>query len=524
MTNISPRQIRWIVTGLMLGMLLGALDQTIVSTAMPHVIAELKGFNLYSWVFTIYMLTSTTAVPIFGKLADLFGRRLVYLIGMGLFLVGSALCGLSHDMTQLIVFRAIQGIGAGALMPIAMTIIGDIFPPDRRGKMQGLFGAVFGLSSVIGPAVGGFIVDHLAWQWIFYINLPFGVLAALVISMALKESKGTEKKKIDWGGAATLTGAIVSFLLAIEMGGSSQGDGGGMKHYAWDSPQILGLFAASAALLLIFLWIESKVKEPIIPLKLFSIRTISVSSIVGFLMGMGMFGAITYIPLFSQGVIGTSASNSGYILTPLMLSLIASSIIGGRLITRLSYRVIVVSSLAIMAVGYLFMSQMTVNTSSLELILYMIIVGLGMGALMPVLTIASQSSVGHELRGVATSTTQFTRSIGGTVGVAIMGVFMTNKLTSGIGAIRSDYSSIPDAQFAQLANPQALLQPEVRTSIPANLLHSLQSILNDSITSVFVIGVIVILIALVSGFFYGKLKMPKSVKGSVPIKSEPEMM
>lgn len=522
MTTICPKQIRWIVTGLMLGLLLGSLDQTIVSTAMPHVIAELNGFSLYSWVFTIYMLTSTTAVPIFGKLADLFGRRLVYLIGMGLFLIGSALCGLSQDMTQLIIFRAIQGIGAGALMPIAMTIIGDIFPPDRRGKMQGIFGAVFGLSSVIGPAVGGFIVDHLAWQWIFYINLPFGIFAAIILSIALKESKSAEKKSIDWGGASTLTGAVVAFLLAIEMGGSGSSEGG-MKHYAWSSPQIIGLFSTSLILILLFLWIESKVKEPIIPLKLFSVRAISVSSIVGFMMGMGMFGAITYIPLFSQAVIGTSASNSGYILTPLMLSLILSSIIGGRLITKVSYRSIVLTSMTVMTIGYVLMSQMNIHTSSFELIFYMIIVGIGMGALMPVLTIAAQSAVGHDLRGVATSTTQFTRSIGGTVGVAIMGVMMSSRMTSGITGIQNEFKDIPVDQLSQLANPQALLQPEVKGQIPAKLLEALQNILSEAVTSVFVIGIVVILIGLISSIFYGKLRMPKREEGKTPVKAELDM-
>lgn len=519
---MTPKQIRWIVIGLMLGMLLGALDQTIVSTAMPRVITELHGFSLYSWVFTIYMLTSTTAVPIFGKLADLLGRRFVYLMGMGLFLLGSALCGLSQDMTQLIIFRAIQGIGAGALMPIAMTIIGDIFPPERRGKMQGIFGAVFGLSSVVGPAVGGFIVDHLAWQWIFYINLPFGIVAAIILALTLKESKGTDKKVIDWGGAATLTGAIVAFLLGIEMGGSGSSEGS-MKHYAWDSPQIIGLFSIALVLLLAFLWIESKVKEPIIPLQLFKLRSISVTSIVGFLMGMGMFGAITYIPLFSQAVIGTSASNSGYILTPLMLSLIASSIVGGRLIIKYSYRSIVLVSMAIMSVGYYLMSQMTVETSSLELIIYMIIIGLGMGSLMPLLTIAAQSAVGHDMRGVATSTTQFTRSIGGTVGVAIMGVLMTNQMTKGIEDIVSKYKQIPAQQLKLFANPQALLQPEVKAKMPVTLLHDLQHILNNAITSVFVVGLIIVLLGLLASFFFGKLRMPKKDNGEAAIKIEPEI-
>ncbi|WP_168122563.1 MDR family MFS transporter [Paenibacillus sp. HB172176] len=535
MTTLGSKQIRWITTGLMLGMLLSALDQTIVATAMPHVIAELDGFSLYSWVFTIYMLTTTTAMPIFGKLADLFGRRKIYLTGMGLFLLGSALCGLSQDMTQLIIYRAIQGIGAGALMPIAMTIIGDIYPPDRRGKMQGLFGAVFGLSSVLGPALGGFIVDNTAWQWIFYINLPLGILASIVIAIAMKESKSDEKKSIDWGGAIVLTGAVVMFLLGIEMGGEG-GSEGGITHYPWDSPQILGLFGGALVLLLLFLMIESRAKEPIIPLKLFKSREISVSSVVGFLMGMGMFGAITYIPLFSQAVIGTSASKSGYILTPLMLSLIASSIIGGQLITRLSYRTIVVTSMAIMTVGYFLLSQMTVNTSSFELILYMIVVGLGLGALMPVLTIAAQSAVGHELRGVATSTTQFTRSIGGTVGVAIMGVIMSSRMTGGINDIKGDFSDIPAEKLEAFANPQALLQPEVKEQIPVDLLHVLQKILNDSVTSVFFIGIAVVVLGLVAALFYGKLRMPKrsettdgeaagdGANSKPPLKAEPEMM
>jgi EmrB/QacA subfamily drug resistance transporter len=509
----TPRQIKWIVTGLMLGLLLSSLDQTIVSTAMPTVISDLHGLSLYSWVFSIYMLTSTAAVPIFGKLADLYGRRMIYLIGMGFFLAGSALCGLSHNMTELIIFRAIQGIGAGALMPIAMTIIGDIFPPDRRGKMQGIFGAVFGLSSVLGPAVGGFLVDNVNWQWIFYVNLPFGILGAVVLGTVLKESKGTEKKSIDWGGAIVLTGAVVTLLLALVLGGGNENDPG--THYPWGSFQIIGLFAASVVLIGLFIFIESRAKEPIIPLYLFKNRAITVSSLVGFFMGIGMFGAITYIPLFVQGVIGSSATQAGYILTPLMLSLIASSIIGGRIITKVSYRVIIVVSMLIMTIGFLLMSQMTLDTPNSTVVIYMIITGLGMGALMPVLTIAVQSAVSREQRGVATSSSQFFRSIGATLGVSVMGALMTNKMNAGLSDLGKSLPNIPAETISKFANPQMLLNTEARASMPPALLEGVRGVLAHSVTLVFASGVIFVLIGLVAGLFMGKERLKKTEEGTV---------
>lgn len=523
-TTLTPKQIRWIVTGLMLGLLLASLDQTIVSTAMPTVIADLHGLSLYSWVFSIYMLTSTTSVPIFGKLADLYGRRLIYLVGMGFFLVGSALCGISHNMTELIVFRAIQGIGAGALMPIAMTIIGDIFPPDRRGKMQGIFGAVFGLSSVVGPAIGGFIVDKFAWQWIFFINLPFGIAGAVVLGTVLKESKSSEKKSVDWGGALVLTGAIVTLLLALVLGGGTENAAG--THYPWGSPQIIGLFSASAVLIALFLMIESRAKEPIIPLYLFKKRVISVSSIVGFFMGIGMFGAITYIPLFVQGVIGSSATEAGYILTPLMLSLIVSSIIGGRIISKVTYRAIILTSMSIMTSGFLLMSQMDINTANSTVVLYMIITGLGMGALMPVLTIAVQSAVSRENRGVATSSSQFFRSIGATLGVSIMGALMTNRMNAGIQDLGNVLPDIPRDTLARFANPQLLLNAEARTSMPPDLLDGIRVVLANSITLVFASGVIFVIIGLIAGVFMGRerLKKTEEDKAGEGLKAEPEMI
>jgi EmrB/QacA subfamily drug resistance transporter len=510
----TPKQVKWIVTGLMLGLLLSSLDQTIVSTAMPTVIADLNGMALYSWVFSIYMLTSTASVPIFGKLADLYGRRMIYLIGMGFFLVGSALCGLSENMTELIIFRAIQGIGAGALMPVAMTIIGDIFPPDRRGKMQGIFGAVFGLSSVLGPAVGGFLVDSLNWHWIFYVNLPFGILGAIVLGTVLKESKGTEKKSIDWGGALVLTGAVVTLLLALVLGGGNESDPG--THYPWGSAQIISLFAASAMLIALFIFIEARVKEPIMPLYLFKIRAITVSSIVGFFMGIGMFGAITYIPLYVQGVIGESASKAGYILTPLMLSLILSSIIGGRIISKISYRTIIVVSMLIMTLGFTLLSQMTMDTTNSTVVFYMIITGLGMGPLMPVLTIAVQSAVSRDQRGVATSSSQFFRSIGATLGVSVMGALMTNKMNAGMQELGNHLTNIPAEMLSQFANPQLLLNAEARASMPPALLDGVRGVLADSITLVFASGVIFVVIGLIAGLFMGKERLEKTEDSVLP--------
>jgi EmrB/QacA subfamily drug resistance transporter len=509
--SVTPSQLRWIVGGLMLGMLLSSLDQTIVSTAMPTVIRDLNGLNLYSWVFSIYMLTSTTGVPIFGKLADLYGRRLIYLVGMGLFVVGSALCGLSQNMTELIVFRAIQGIGAGALMPVTMTIIGDIFPPDRRGKMQGLFGAIFGLSSVIGPAVGGFLTDNISWHWIFYVNLPFGILSAIVLAFALKESKGTEKRPIDWGGAITLSGSIIALLLALVLGGG--GEGQEAAHYAWSSPQIIGLFAACAVLLAVFLWIESKAKEPILPLHLFKLRTISVTNIIGFLMGIGMFGAISYIPLFVQGVIGASSSNSGYILTPLMLSMIVTSIFAGRIVTKVPFRNILVVSLAIMGIVFYLLSQMDIHTSNGTIVLYMILMGIGMGPLMPTLTIAVQSSVGREMRGVATSSSQFFRSIGGTMGVSILGAVMTNKMTSGMQDIAAQLKGVPADMLGKLANPQALLSPELRKAMPPDMLSAIQSVLANAIDLVFFTGLFFMAAGVLFAFLLGKARANTSEAG-----------
>lgn len=501
----EPKKVAWIIVGLMLGMLLGALDQTIISTAMPTVIRDLGGIAMYSWVFSIYMLTSTTSMPIFGKLADLYGRKRIYLVGISVFVIGSALCGLATNMTELIIYRGLQGIGAGALMPIAMTIIGDIMPVEKRGKMQGLFGGVMALSSIIGPAIGGFIVEHLNWSWIFYVNLPFGIAAMVIIGSALKESRTNEKRSIDWLGALTLSGAIVSGLLGLVLGGDPEA--AGSLHYAWGSPQIIGLFSACAILLGLFLWVETKAKEPMIPLHLFKNKVISVTSMIAVLMSVGMFGAITYIPLFVQGVIGVSPSIAGYILTPLLLSVVASAIIGGRMSSKVSYRSLIGTGMVLIGIGFTFMSTMDAGTSKLLIILYMIVAGLGMGLIMPTLNIAVQGEVGATSRGIVTSLVQFFRSIGATVGVSIMGVMMTNRMAEGLSGMGEKFSQIPAEQLGKFANPQVLLDANARAKLPVDILTELQKVFVHGLSGIFLAGSLIVFAGVIITFFLGKARM-----------------
>lgn len=493
-----------ITLGLLLGLFLSSLDQTIVSTAMPTVIKELGGFSLYSWVFTVYMLASTASMPIYGKLGDLLGRKRMYSIGIILFLVGSLLCGFAGSITSLIIFRGIQGLGAGALMPISMTIVADIYPPDKRGKFMGLFGAVFALSSIIGPTLGGWMAEHWDWGWIFYINIPIGIPALLLVTVAMKESRSSVRQPIDWLGAITLIITIVSILLGLVLGGPSQESG---ATYAWSSPQIIGLFSCGAVFLALFLWIETRAKEPILPLHLFKIRTIAFGNMVGFFMSAGLFGAIVYIPLFVQGVIGTSSSMTGYILTPLMLSVIVTSIVGGRLMNRISYRAILVPSMALMTIGFILLSQITVDTTKFQIIGMMIISGLGMGAVYPTIGTAAQSAVDSAMIGVATSSSQFFRSIGGTIGVSVLGSLLSLRMKSGLTGLYKEMKAIPAEQLQNLANPQALLDSSVRAALTPELLSGLRNVFSHSLGHVFLGGLIFVVIGLMASLLMGNARL-----------------
>jgi EmrB/QacA subfamily drug resistance transporter len=486
----------WITTGLLLGLILSSLEQTIVATAMPSVMKELGGLSHYSWVFSVYMLASTTSMPIYGKLADLFGRRAMFVTGMLLFLTGSACCGFAGTMTELIVFRGIQGLGAGALMPIAFTIIADIYPPEKIGKFQGLFGTVFAVSSILGPALGGAIAEHADWGWIFWLNLPLGIPSLVIVFLTLRESKRREKRSIDWLGAITLSGTIVSLLLALEPEGTR------------------GLFGVSAVLLLLFLWVETKAKDPIVPLQLFRIRAIAFGNIAGFFVSAGLFSSIAYIPLFFQGVIGVSPSVAGYILTPLMLSTVITSNIGGRLMSKASYRAILVPSLVLMAAGLFGLSQMTVEAGKWKIILSLIVTGLGMGAIYPVLGTAAARAVDAGSRGAATASSQFFRSIGGTIGVSVLGSLLLHRMTSGATKLGAITGALSAEQLHRMTDPKLLLDTEARASLPPEVVTGLQHVFTDALSSVFTAGLIFVGIALLASVMLGNTRLVQaSVKG-----------
>lgn len=497
-----------VLVGLMLGMLISTLDQTIMATAMPTVARELGGLSLYSWVFSIYMLTSTTSMPIFGKLADLYGRKRVYVSGMVLFLLGSVLCSLSTNMTELVIFRGLQGLGAGALIPLAVTIIGDLVPLEKRGKMQGMFAALTTLANIIGPAAGGLFVEYLNWQWVFYINLPIGLAALIIILAALNESKLTVKRSIDWFGALSMSGAIVAILLALVLGGDSK--------YQWGSPQVIGLFAAGAVLLGLFLWIESKAKEPIVPLQLFKNRILSVAFIVAFLMSAGMFAAVTYIPLYVQGVIGVSPAVAGYILTPMMVALGISVTIGGRLMHKYAYRTFNMLGMAFMGIGFGLLATMGVDTAMINVIIYMIFVGVGIGLIIPTLNTSAIGAIGKERRGIATSLVQFFRSIGGTMGVSILGILMTSRMASGISDQSERFAALPADQLKTLTDPQIMLDESIRATLPTGLLHELQHLFSQGTGLVFVIGSAIAAAGFIVAAWMGNAKMMESSVSSPP--------
>ena len=408
---LTPRQ-RWIVTiGVMTGMFLAALEATVVGTAMPTVIAALGGLNHYSWVFSAYLLTSTVTVPIWGKLSDLYGRRLLYQIGVGVFLLGSALSGLAQSMPQLIVFRAIQGLGAGALVPLAMTIVADIYTLEQRAKMQGLFSGVWGLSSIIGPLVGGFITDQWNWRWVFFINLPVGIVSAFLIGLNLPSRNLPEKPSIDYAGAATLTASMSLLMLALV-----EAEG-----FAVFKPW---LFLGAALLFAIFMLVERRAREPVIPLAMFRNRVVALGVLIGFLAGVGMFGAISFVPLFAQGVRGATATQAGSLLTPLMLSWVLFSIVGGRMILKVSPRFMVILGMVLMTASFFIFASFDRFTPRWQLIVDLALMGAGLGFTMLTLLLAVQHSVSRSQLGVATSLNQFSRSIGGALGVAVMGAIL----------------------------------------------------------------------------------------------------
>jgi EmrB/QacA subfamily drug resistance transporter len=491
---------RWAITaGVMTGSFIAALEATVVGTAMPTVIASLGGINHYSWVFSAYIVTSTVTVPVWGKLSDLYGRRLMYQLSIGIFLLGTLLSGFSDSMGQLILFRAIQGLGAGGLVPLGMTIIGDIFTLQERAKMQAYFSGVWGFSSVVGPVVGGFITDQISWRWVFFLNIPVGIVAATIIGLALKEPKVKGKPTIDYAGAALLMTAISLLMLAMVEGVKSIA--------SIFEPANLTLFMVSIGLLYLFYRVEQKAANPIIPFDLlFNNRTVSASIVAGFLGGIGMFGAISFVPLFAQGALGMSATQAGSLLTPLMLSWVSMSVIGGRLLLKFSYRPLTIAGFAILTIGFTMMSTFQTTTPRIWLYAELVIIGMGLGFTMLTLLIAVQQAVHRSQLGVATSLNQFSRAIGGAFGVAAMGVALTIGLSTQLHTLAdrpgSPFTHEQAAAFAE--NPNALIEPSAKAALPAETLEILQNGMAAAIHPVFYVGSVVSFLALIAAFMLPK--------------------
>jgi EmrB/QacA subfamily drug resistance transporter len=477
---LSHQQIMIVLGGLMAGMFLAALDQSIVGTALPRIVSELGGLDKLAWVVTAYLLTATASTPLWGKISDLYGRRPVFQAAIVIFLAGSALCGLSQNLPQLIAFRAVQGVGGGGLMAIALTIIGDIIPPRERGRYQGYFGAVFGVSSVAGPLLGGWFTDGPGWRWIFYINIPVGIAALVITSLALKLPTRRREHAIDYLGAVTIVASVSALLLYLDWAG---------RAYGWFAPGPLALLIAAVVLAVLFVVVERHATEPIIPLRLFHNRVFAVGNLYGFLAGVAMFGTIIFLPFYMQAVMGMTPTQSGLGLLPMVVGLFTTSIGSGRLITRTGrYKIYPVLGAAVLAVSLLLLSGLRVDTPFWQLALYEFAFGAGLGLTMQTILTAIQNAVEMRDLGTATSATTFFRQMGGTIGAAVFGAILANRLALHLTEQLGPAAAAGGGAVNDITAIQALAEP-IKTTVLTAFTRALDDL--------FLAGVPVVLAALV---------------------------
>jgi EmrB/QacA subfamily drug resistance transporter len=460
-TNTTP-----VVIGLLIGILVAAMDNTIVATAMPTIVSELNGFDQYAWVTSAYKIATVAGMPIFGKLSDMYGRKRFFLFGMLIFMIGSILCGMADSIIELSAYRALQGLGGGALMPIAFTIIFDIFPPEKRGKVSGLFGAVFGISSIFGPLLGALLTDSLDWRWVFYINIPLGLIALGLVTVFYQESPVHRTQKIDYVGAFTLVAGLILFLLALEMGG---------KEYAWSSPQILGLFGAALVAFVAFAFAERRAADPVITFSLFRRRLFAATQGVAFFYGFVFISASVFIPIFVQGVFGGSATNSGLILMPMLIASVISAQLGGQLPNKFGFRNVMIVSAVFFLLGVYLLSTMTLETSRTAVTIYMIILGFGVGFSFSLLNLVSINGIEMQRRGAATSMGSTFRTIGMTLGVTVLGIIQSRTFTSAV-ADRLPQGGAPSGGQFPTAAAFAKMPPEVATAIKTSLAESISTV------------------------------------------------
>ena len=486
-TKGISREVLTVFAGLMLGSLIASLNMTLVAPALPTIVAELGGLADYSWIPISAMLASTIVTPVAGKLSDIYGRKPLYMVGIVVFALGSGLSGLAPNFWFLVFARFVQGAGMGFIMPLSQAIIGDIISPRERGKYQGMMGASFGLASIVGPAAGGFITEHFTWRWLFFVNLPLAVLTLVVIWYFMHVPNERRPHRIDVWGSVTLSLGIACTLLATVWGG---------VQFPWASWQIAGLYSAAAVLLVAFVWIEMRAREPVLPLRLWKSSIFTFSNIASVGVAMSMFGAIFFLPVFVQGVVGNSVTNSGAILVPMLVAMIVTSVAGGQIISRTGrYKALLLGGLAVMGVGYYLLSRFDVNTTNQQVILAMVLIGLGLGLCMQTYVLIVQNSVSREDMAVATSATQLSRSIGAAIGLAILGTLLSQGMQSSMAKY------LPPAALRKLqqsgggSSAAAVFDPSQLGTLPAAIEAGIRHGLADALHPVFLAGVPIIAIA-----------------------------